>query len=108
LGRHPISLAGEAEKLWEDFCVSYQDGITSFTNMFFSCLVTLAAGVFILSLQSPRIRDYKIFFAAWMVISLLIIVALWVRHHRIIERMLLDPKLHDFNNQFDQIQPLSV
>lgn len=108
LGRHTISLAGEAEKQWEDFCISYQDDIASFTNMFFSCLVTLAAGVFILSLQSPRIRDYKIFFAAWMVISLLIIVALWVRHHRIIERMLLDPKLHDFNNQFDQIQPLSV
>jgi len=108
LGRHTISLAGEAEKQWEDFCISYQDDIASFTNMFFSCLVTLAAGVFILSLQSPRIRDYKIYFAAWMVISLLIIVALWVRHHRIIERMLLDPKLHDFNNQFDQIQPLSV
>ena len=108
LGRHPISLAGEAEKQWEDFCVSYQDGITSFTNMLFSCFVTLAAGAFIISLQSPLIRESKILFAAWLVISLLIIVALQVRHHRIIERMLLDPKLHDFNNQLDQIQPLSV
>jgi len=109
LGRHPISLAGEAEKQWEDFCVSNQDGVTSFTNMFFSCLVTVAAGAFVLTLQAPLTsRESKILFAAWLVISLLIIVALQVRHHRIIERMLLDPKLHDFNNQLDQIQPLSV
>jgi hypothetical protein len=109
LGRRPMSLAGEAEKQWEDFCVSYQDGgITSFTNMFFSCLVTVAAGAFILSLQSPLIRESKLPFAAWLVISLLVIVALWVRHHKIIERMLLEPALHDFNNQFDQIQPRSV
>ena len=109
LGRHPMSLAGEAEKKWEVFCVSYQDGITSFTNMLFSCLVTLAAGAFIFSLQAPPIsRESKIFFASWLVISLLVIVALWVRHHRIIERMLLDPKLHDFNNLFDQIYPRSV
>ena len=99
LGRHPMSLAGDAEKQWEDFCVSNQDGITSFTNMFFSCLVTVAAGVFVFLLQSPFIRESKIYFAAWLVISLLVIVALWVRHHKIIERMLLEPTLHDLNNQ---------
>ena len=109
LGRRPMLLAGEAEKQWEDFCESYQNGgITSFTNMFFSCLVTVASGTFIHSLQSPLIRESKLLFAAWLVISLLVIVALWVRHHKIIERMLLEPTLHDFNNQFDQIQPLSV
>jgi hypothetical protein len=92
LGRHPMSLAGEAEKKWEVFCVSYQDGITSFTNMLFSCLVTLAAGAFVLSLQAPLIsRESKILFAAWLVLSLLVIVAIWFRHHRIIERMLLEP-----------------
>jgi hypothetical protein len=92
LGRHPMSLAGYAEKQWEDFCVSYQDGITSFTNMIFSFLVTLAAGAFVLSLQAPLIsRESKILFAAWLVLSLLVIVAIWFRHHRIIERMLLEP-----------------
>jgi hypothetical protein len=109
LGRHPMSLAGDAEKQWEDFCVSYQDGITSFTNMLFSCLVTLAAGAFVLSLQAPLIsRESKILFAAWLVISLLVTVGIWFRHHKIIERMLLAPILHDFNNQFDQIHPLSI
>jgi len=77
--------------------------------MFFSCLVVVAAGAFVLSLQSPFIsRESKIFFAAWLVISVLVIVAIWVRHHKIIERMLLEPTLHDINNQFDQIHPLSV
>ena len=109
LGRHPMSLAGDAEKQWEAFCVSYQDGITSFTNMLFSCLVTVSAGAFILFLQaSPFSRESKTFFSAWLVISLLVTVAIWFRHHMIIERMILDPKLHDFNNKLGQIQPRSV
>jgi hypothetical protein len=35
-------------------------------------------------------------------------VAIWFRHHKIIERMLRAPILHDFDTKFDQIQPLSV
>jgi len=61
-----------------------------------------------LSTIAAHQQGIKDFFAAWLVISVLAIVAIWVRHHKIIERMLLDPKLHDFNNQFDQIHPLSV
>jgi hypothetical protein len=67
--------------------------------MLFSCLVTLAAGAFVLSLQAPLIsRESKILFASWLVISLLVTVGIWFRHHKIIERMLLAPILHDFNN----------
>ena len=109
LGMRHMPLAGEAEKQWEDFCLSYQDGgITSFANMVFSCLITLASGVFIHYLQSPLMRESNLLFAVWLVISLLVIVALWVRHYKIIKRMLAEPAFNDFNNQFDQIQPLSV
>ena len=94
LGRHPSSQAGEAEKQWEAFCISYQDGITCFANMFFSIFGTVAAAVFILSQQPSDIRESKVFFAAWLVISLLAIVAIWFRHHKIIDRMLFEPKLY--------------
>ena len=98
LGRHPASQAGEAEKQWEAFCISYQDGITYFANMFFSIFGTVAAAVFIHSQQSVAIRPSNVLFAAWLGISLLAIAALWFRHHKIIDRMLFEPKLYDFNN----------
>ncbi len=98
LGRHPASLAGEAEKQWEAFCISYQDGITYFANMFFSIFGTMAAALFIHSQQSSAFMQSKVFFAVWLVISVLAIVVLWFRHHKIIDRMLFEPKLYDFNN----------
>lgn len=98
LGRHPASQAGEAEKQWEAFCISYQDGITYLANMFFSIFGTVAAALFMISQQSSAFMQSKVFFAVWLVISVLAIVALWFRHHKIIDRMLFEPKLYDFNN----------
>lgn len=104
LGRHPASQAGEAEKRWEAFCISYQDGITYFAAMFFSIFGTVAAGVFILSQED--IRESNVFFAAWLVISLLAIAIFWFRHNKMIHEMLFEPKLREFNNYEGRILPL--
>lgn len=106
LGRHPASQAGEGEKQWEAFCISYQDSITYFANMFFSIFGTVAAALFIFSLQSSAFMQSKVFFSAWLVISLLTILVLWFRHHKIIDRMLFEPKLYDLNNHAGLIRSL--
>jgi len=102
LGRHPASPVGEAEKQWEAFCISYQDAITYFANMFFSIFGTVAAAVFIRPQQD--IRESEVFFAAWLVISLLVIAAFWFRHYKIIDQMLFEHKISNFNNYVDQTQ----
>jgi hypothetical protein len=87
LGRHPGSMAGEAERQWEKFCISYRDGLSPSANMFFSIIVTLAAAVFIRTQQSSDRHEFKVLFAAWLVISMLAIVALWLRHRDIIRKI---------------------
>jgi hypothetical protein len=87
LGRHPMSRAGEAERQWEAFCISYRDGLAPSANMFFSIVVTVAAAVFIRTQQSVDSQYVKVFFATWMVISLLVIVVLWQRHQDIIRKI---------------------
>lgn len=104
LGRHPASQAGEAEKQWEEFCISYQDGITYLANMFFSIFGTVAAAIFILIQQALAVRELKVFFGAWLAISLLTILAIWFRHHKVIDRMLFEPKLYDFNKHGSPIR----
>ena len=106
LGRHPASQAGEAEKQWEAFCISYQDGITYFANMFFSIFGTVAAALFILSQQSSAFMQPKVFFATWLVISLMAILVLWFRHHKIIDRMLFEPKIYEFDSRAAQMRSL--
>ena len=98
LGRHPSSQASEAEKQWEAFCKSYQDSIISLANMFFSIFITVGAAAFIHSQQSADIKKLNILFAAWLMISLLIIVVLWFWHHKVIGRMCFKAKPRDFNS----------
>jgi hypothetical protein len=87
VGRHPGSMAGEAERQWEKFCITYRDSLSPSANMFFSIIVTLAAAVFIRTQQSSDNHEFKVLFAAWLVISMLTIVALWLRHKDIIRRI---------------------
>jgi hypothetical protein len=87
LGRHPDSRAGEAEKQWERFCIIYRDGLAPSANMFFSIVVTVAAAVFITTQQSLEDHEFKVFFASWLVVSTLTIVALWIRHRNIIRNI---------------------
>ena len=87
LGRHPGSLAGEAERQWERFCIYYRDGLAPSANMFFSIVVTIAAAVFISTQQSLGDHGFKVFFAVWLVISILTIVALWIRHRNLIRNI---------------------
>jgi hypothetical protein len=87
LGRHPISMAGKAERQWERFCVVYRDGLAPSANMFFSAVVTLAAAVFICS-QPVELAGYmRLAFAAWLVLSLSIIVGLWIHHEALIKKL---------------------
>jgi hypothetical protein len=89
LGRNPVSLTGMAEREWERFCASYRDGMAPSANLFFSIIVTLAAAAFILSqgLLPGGVADrlMKLWFSAWLVISLTAIAILWARHQRLIK-----------------------
>ena len=89
LGRNPASLTGRAEREWERFCASYRDGMAPSANLFFSIIVTLAAAVFILSQGlipgGCTDRLMKLWFAAWLVVSLMAIAILWARHQILIK-----------------------
>jgi len=87
LGRNPVSLAGKAEKEWERFCTSYRDGMAPSANMFFSTIVTLGAAAFIRSQGDLTDKFMKLWFAVWIVISLAAIIALWMRHQRLIKNI---------------------
>ena len=87
LGRNPVSLAGKAEKEWERFCTSYRDGMAPSANMFFSTIVTLGAAAFIRSQAGLAEKFMKLWFAVWIVISLAAIIALWMRHQRLIKNI---------------------
>ena len=87
LGRHPGSQADEAEKQWEMFCIYYRDGLAPSANMFFSIVVTIAAAVFISTQQSYEDHGFKVFFASWLVVSILTIVVLWIRHKKLIQNI---------------------
>jgi hypothetical protein len=87
LGRHPGSQAGEPEMQWEKFCIEYRDGLAPSANMFFSIIVTIAASAFIRSQQPADDYISKVVFASWLVVSILTIVALWIRHNNIIRNI---------------------
>ncbi len=87
LGRHPDSLAGKAEREWEKFCTSYRDGLAPSANIFFSLIVTLGAAVIINSQQIQKENYLKLWYAIWLVISLAVIIALWLRHQNLIKRI---------------------
>jgi hypothetical protein len=89
LGRNPVSLTGRAEREWERFCASYRDGLAPSANLFFSIIVTLAAAVIIISQGflpgGLADRVMKLWFSAWLIISLTAIVILWARHQMLIK-----------------------
>lgn len=87
LGRHPVSLAGKAEQEWERFCTSYRDSMAPSANMFFSMIVTLGAAAFIHSQQSWTQPYIRLWFAIWLVMSLAVIIALWMRHQALIKNI---------------------
>jgi len=87
LGRHPGSLAGKAEQEWERFCFSYRDSLAPSANMFFSVIVTLGAAAFIHSQQSWTEKFVRLWFAVWLVLSLAVIIALWMRHQTLIKNI---------------------
>jgi hypothetical protein len=87
LGRHPGSLAGKAEQEWESFCTSYRDSLAPSANMFFSVIVTLGAAAFIHSQQSWTEKYIRLWFAIWLVLSLAVIIALWMRHQTLIRNI---------------------
>jgi len=80
LGRHPVSMAGKAERAWEQFCTTYRDGLAPSANMFFSIIVTLGAAIFIHSQQTWTQGYMRLWFSVWLVASLAVIIALWMRH----------------------------
>lgn len=87
LGRHPVSLAGRAEQEWERFCTSYRDSLAPSANMFFSVIVTLGAAAFIYSQQRWTEHSSRLWFAIWLVMSLAVIIALWIRHQALIKNI---------------------
>lgn len=87
LGRHPVSLAGKAEQEWERFCTSYRDSLAPSANTFFSVIVTLGAAAFIHSQQRWTEHIMKLWFAVWLVMSLAVIIALWMRHQALIKNI---------------------
>jgi hypothetical protein len=87
LGRHPGSVAGTGEKNWEKFCVCYRDSLAPSANIFFSIVVTLAAAVFIRTQNLAESGAMRIVFATWLVASISIIVALWIKHTRLIKML---------------------
>ena len=87
LGRNPVSLAGKAEQEWERFCTSYRDSLAPSANMFFSVIVTLGAAAVIHSQQSWTEKFVRLWFAIWLVLSLAVIIALWMRHQTLIKNI---------------------
>lgn len=98
LGRHPGSVAGTGERNWEKFCVCYRDSLAPSANILFSIVVTIAAAVFIRSQNLAVTGSMRIVFATWLVASISIIVALWIKHTALI-RKLVDyrPSPRDFS-----------
>jgi hypothetical protein len=99
LGKNPISLAGHAEKEWEQFCSSYRDSIAPSANMFFSTIVTLGAAAFIHSQADWMERPMRLWFAIWLVTSLAVIIALWMRHQTLIKNISDYEPLEEKNKQ---------
>jgi len=87
LGRHPVSMTGKAERAWEQFCITYRDGLAPSANIFFSIIVTLGAAIFIHS-QQVWTRGYmRLCFSVWLVASLSVIIALWMRHKVLVKNI---------------------
>jgi len=80
LGKHSMSLAGDAEIEWENFCIKYTDNIGPSANMFFSFIVTVSAAVFIYIQENEMQRYFQIWFSAWLIASLSLIMTLWLNH----------------------------
>jgi hypothetical protein len=86
LGKNPESHAGKAEKEWESYSSIYRDAIAPSANMFFSATVTIGAAAFIYSQGGWTERLMRLWFAVWLVASLALIIALWMRHQTLIRR----------------------
>jgi hypothetical protein len=80
LGQHSNSLAGNAEIAWENFCMKHADNIGPSANMFFSFIVTISSAVFIYIQTAEMQRYLRIWFSAWLIVSLALIMALWLNH----------------------------
>jgi hypothetical protein len=85
LGRHPASMTGKAERAWEQFCTTYRDGLAPSANIFFSIIVTVGAAVFIHSQQTLTQGYMRLWFSFWLVASLVVIIALWMRHQYLVK-----------------------
>jgi hypothetical protein len=55
--------------------------------MFFSVIVTLGAAAVIHSQQSWTEKFVRLWFAIWLVLSLAVIIALWIRHQTLIKNI---------------------
>lgn len=80
LGRHPISTAGKAEHEWTYFCESNRDSLATSANALFSIMATAGTGVFIYSQQTWMFRTTEFWFYAWLIVSMVVIIGLWVKH----------------------------
>jgi hypothetical protein len=80
LGKNSLSLAGDSEIEWENFCIKYTDNIGPSANMFFSFIVTVSAAVFIYVQKTEMQRYFQIWFSAWLIASLSVIMTLWLNH----------------------------
>lgn len=87
LGRHPASRAGAAEREWEHFCTDYRDGIAPSANILFSIIVTFVAAIFVHTQQPELVGYYKLGFAAWLTLSLIAIIGLWIWHQDLIKKI---------------------
>ncbi|MCJ7445443.1 MAG: hypothetical protein MUO26_13115 [Methanotrichaceae archaeon] len=87
LGKYPASKAGEAEKVWEQFCRSYRDDTSPSANMLISFIVTLVAGIFI-RFQQPHLHEHdRLVLAIWLIVSLFSIAGLWINHRDTIKKI---------------------
>lgn len=87
LGKNPQSHAGKAEREWERYSSIYRDAIAPSANMFFSAIVTIGAAAFIYSQGDGTERLMQLWFSVWLVVSLALIIALWMRHQTLIKKI---------------------
>lgn len=87
LGKNPQSHAGKAEREWERYSSIRRDVIAPSANMFFSAIVTTGAAAFIYSQDGLTDRLMRLWFSIWLVASLALIIALWMRYQTLISKI---------------------
>jgi len=87
LGKHPQSDAGIAEREWENFCIVHRDYIATVANIVFSIIGTLCSAVLIRAQQSLIQANMQLWFSIWLIASLAVIIGLWGKHQRFINRI---------------------